>query len=608
MSSEIASAIGLSIQVAVAATALNALFGVPLAYVLARRRFWGKSAVDLLVTLPLVLPPTVTGYYLIVLLGRRGWLGGPLYEATGWSITFTWYAAVVAATVMALPLLVRTARAAIESVDRDLERAAWTLGRSEWRTAARGDPAPGAQRPHRGPRPRLRPRPGRVRRDPHARRQHSGQDRDGASGHLHRGADRRARRTRCSSSPSSPRCPAWCCWWRGGWARARYERAARGTAPEAAARLRARRRVERGRRGRRALRPVRGGEDRSRCSAWPGSCGRMRARDGGWPRALRLRGGRGHAAAEAARGLCLPGLRAVPPSERRGQCRLRPARPPAARAAAACGRGAGQAGDRAPRATAARRALRGPAPARGPWPRARHRSRPPVARRAAVGAGSSAAAGAPRRAARHPGRLGHRGGGGDPRLHRGVSPGRPHRGLRGRARDPGGAPRRAAVAAGLAGGGPGHGAGQRPPGHRAQGHAGSHPVPLAGPDAGSGELALPLLSAPARQHPRLLRPARVRAPHPEGPRHRRRRPPHERHARPHRARGRLRHHVESLLPPGRAWTSPPRATTTSRWRCRASSTRSWRSSATGSGSSPSTAAPSTCCRRHDLGDACPWSS
>src|SRR5439155_1134325 len=87
-----------------------------------------------LVTLPLVLPPTVTGYYLIVLLGRRGWLGAPLYAATGWTIAFTWYAAVVAATVMALPLLVRTARAAIESVDRDLEKAAYTLGRSEWRT------------------------------------------------------------------------------------------------------------------------------------------------------------------------------------------------------------------------------------------------------------------------------------------------------------------------------------------------------------------------------------------------------------------------------------------------------------------------------------------
>lgn len=135
MSPEIVSAITLSVEVAVAATVLNALFGIPLAYVLARRRFWGRGLVDLLVTLPLVLPPTVTGYYLIVLLGRRGWLGGPLYQATGWSITFTWYAAVVAATVMALPLLVRTARAAIESVDRDLERAAWTLGRSEWRTA-----------------------------------------------------------------------------------------------------------------------------------------------------------------------------------------------------------------------------------------------------------------------------------------------------------------------------------------------------------------------------------------------------------------------------------------------------------------------------------------
>ena len=86
-------------------------------------------------TLPLILPPTVTGYYLIVLLGRRGLLGAPLHAATGWTIAFTWYAAVIAATVMALPLLVRTARAAIESVDRDLERAAYTLGRSEWRAA-----------------------------------------------------------------------------------------------------------------------------------------------------------------------------------------------------------------------------------------------------------------------------------------------------------------------------------------------------------------------------------------------------------------------------------------------------------------------------------------
>ena len=135
MTAENLSALALSLRVAVVATLLNAAIGIPLAYVLARRRFRGRGLLDLLVTLPLVLPPTVTGYYLIVLLGRRGWLGGPIYGLTGWSITFTWYAAVVAATIMALPLLVRTARAAIESVDRDLEKAAFTLGRSEWRTA-----------------------------------------------------------------------------------------------------------------------------------------------------------------------------------------------------------------------------------------------------------------------------------------------------------------------------------------------------------------------------------------------------------------------------------------------------------------------------------------
>jgi molybdate transport system permease protein len=128
-------ALSLSVRVAIVATVLNALAGIPLAWLLARRRFRGRTLVDLVVTLPLVLPPTVTGYYLIVLLGRRGWLGALLYEATGWTVAFTWYAAVIASTVMALPLLVRTARAAIESVDADLEQAAYTLGRSQWRTA-----------------------------------------------------------------------------------------------------------------------------------------------------------------------------------------------------------------------------------------------------------------------------------------------------------------------------------------------------------------------------------------------------------------------------------------------------------------------------------------
>jgi len=135
MSPEHVSVLVLSLRVACVATLLNAAVGIPLAYLLARRIFRARWLVDLFVTLPLVLPPTVTGYYLIVLLGRRGWLGGPLYQLTGWSVAFTWYAAVIAAAVMALPLLVRTARAAIESVDRDLERAAFTLGHSEWRTA-----------------------------------------------------------------------------------------------------------------------------------------------------------------------------------------------------------------------------------------------------------------------------------------------------------------------------------------------------------------------------------------------------------------------------------------------------------------------------------------
>jgi molybdate transport system permease protein len=131
----VTSALVLSLKAAVLATLLVALVGLPLAWLLARRRFRGRGLVDLLVTLPLVLPPTVTGYYLIVLLGRRGWLGGPLFRATGLSISFSFAAVVIAAAVMALPLLVRTARAAIESVDPDLERAARTLGRSEWRVA-----------------------------------------------------------------------------------------------------------------------------------------------------------------------------------------------------------------------------------------------------------------------------------------------------------------------------------------------------------------------------------------------------------------------------------------------------------------------------------------
>lgn len=127
----------LSLQVAALATVLTAVVGVAIAYVLARHDFRGKELVDLVVTLPMVLPPVVTGYYLLVLLGRNGALSRALERATGieLSVTFTWWAAVIAAFVVSLPLTVRTARAAIESVDPSLVHASYTLGRSELDTA-----------------------------------------------------------------------------------------------------------------------------------------------------------------------------------------------------------------------------------------------------------------------------------------------------------------------------------------------------------------------------------------------------------------------------------------------------------------------------------------
>ena len=88
-------------------------------------------------TLPLVLPPTVTGYFLVIILGRRGSLGRPLYELTGWSVMFTWQAAVIASFVVALPLMIKTARAALESVDQNLINASYTLGHSKGETALR---------------------------------------------------------------------------------------------------------------------------------------------------------------------------------------------------------------------------------------------------------------------------------------------------------------------------------------------------------------------------------------------------------------------------------------------------------------------------------------
>jgi molybdate transport system permease protein len=123
----------LSLRVATVATLLSLVAGLSLAYLFANVAFRGKSLLDAVVTLPLVLPPTVLGYYLLVSLGRISPVG-KLYETLfGGPLVFTWQAAVVASTVHAIPLLVRSARAALSSVEHSFERAARSLGASEWR-------------------------------------------------------------------------------------------------------------------------------------------------------------------------------------------------------------------------------------------------------------------------------------------------------------------------------------------------------------------------------------------------------------------------------------------------------------------------------------------
>ena len=121
----------LTLKVAGVATSMTFVVGVALAFLVARSRFWGREVLDSLCTLPLVLPPTVLGYYLIVFIGNRGWLGHWLKATFGISLIFTWQGAAVAAAVVSLPLIYKTARAAFEGVDPNLENAARTLGSSE---------------------------------------------------------------------------------------------------------------------------------------------------------------------------------------------------------------------------------------------------------------------------------------------------------------------------------------------------------------------------------------------------------------------------------------------------------------------------------------------
>lgn len=121
-------AIMLSLRIAATATLVSLPLGIVTAYALARWRFPGKSLLDGLIHLPLVLPPVVTGYLLLLVLGRKGVVGGFLAEYLGIVFSFRWTGAAVAAAVMGFPLMVRAIRLSIESVDRRLEAASGTLG------------------------------------------------------------------------------------------------------------------------------------------------------------------------------------------------------------------------------------------------------------------------------------------------------------------------------------------------------------------------------------------------------------------------------------------------------------------------------------------------
>jgi molybdate transport system permease protein len=121
-------AVRLSLRVAVVATLASLPLGIAAAYALARGRFPGRALLDGLIHLPLVLPPVVTGYLLLVTFGRRGPLGTWLDACCGIVLSFRWTGAALAAAVMAFPLMVRVIRLAIEAVDRGLEQAAGTLG------------------------------------------------------------------------------------------------------------------------------------------------------------------------------------------------------------------------------------------------------------------------------------------------------------------------------------------------------------------------------------------------------------------------------------------------------------------------------------------------
>ena len=129
-------AVELSLRVGVVATLVATPIAIALAWALARHEFWGKSIIDAAIHLPLVLPPVVTGYLLLLTFGKRGLVGAWLYDHLGIVFAFRWTGAALACGVMSFPLLVRPIRLSIEAIDRRLEQAASTLGASPWKVFA----------------------------------------------------------------------------------------------------------------------------------------------------------------------------------------------------------------------------------------------------------------------------------------------------------------------------------------------------------------------------------------------------------------------------------------------------------------------------------------
>ena len=125
-------ALALTLKVAGWATALNLVLGVAVGWAMARWRFPGRDLADAALTLPMVMPPTVLGYYLLVVIGSQGIVGAWLLQHFGIRLIFTWQVAVIAAMIVSFPLVFKAARAAFETVDPQLEDAARTLGISEW--------------------------------------------------------------------------------------------------------------------------------------------------------------------------------------------------------------------------------------------------------------------------------------------------------------------------------------------------------------------------------------------------------------------------------------------------------------------------------------------